>query len=196
MIVELERIYEINANYGLSGDAYLQGNNEVEIMINKILELKNSQVREQFLLNSELIEFVTQMDYVKDMVDHISIQKESVEEVAASSEEMSHAIEEVANHVQTSLTTTKEAVSISTNSLETIHESFTYINQAFEKINKVQDKMQLVVENTKEIDTVVNIINEVAERTNLLSLTQSIVAAKIRDTQVQVLQLLQMKLKN
>ena len=59
-------------------------------MINKLLELKTSQVREQFLLNSDLIEFVTQMDYVKDMVDSISIQKESVDEVAASSEEMSH----------------------------------------------------------------------------------------------------------
>src|SRR4051794_6030999 len=103
LVDKLERIYELNADYGLSGDAYLPGNNEVEIMINKILELKNSQVREQFLLNSEIIEFVTQMDYVKDMVDHISIQKESVNEVAASSEEMSLAIEEIANHVQTSL---------------------------------------------------------------------------------------------
>ena len=78
LISELERIYEINANYGLSGNAYLPGNNEVEIMINKILELKNSQIREEFLLNSDTIEFVTQMDYVKDMVDNITIQKESV----------------------------------------------------------------------------------------------------------------------
>ncbi|MCM3651678.1 hypothetical protein [Metabacillus litoralis] len=46
LVNQLEKIYEINANYGLSGDAYLQGNNEVEEMINKILELKNSQVRE------------------------------------------------------------------------------------------------------------------------------------------------------
>ncbi|MGE8077402.1 methyl-accepting chemotaxis protein [Peribacillus loiseleuriae] len=181
LINELERIYEMNANYGVSGDAYLQGNNEVEIMINKILELKNSQVREQFLLNSDLIEFVTQMDYVKDMVDHIAIQKESMEEVAASSEEMSHAIEEVANHVQTSLNTTKEAVSISTNSLETISESFKYINKSFEEMNIAQDKMHNVAENTKEIDAVVNIINEVAERTNLLALNASIEAARSGD---------------
>lgn len=181
LVNELERIYEINKNYGLSGDAYIRGNNEVEIMINKILELKNSQIREQFLLNSEILEFVTQMTYVKDMVDHISIQKESVDEVAASSEEMSQAIEEIANHVQTSLSTTMEAVSISADSLETINESFIYINKSFEEINMVQNKMHNVVEHTKEIDTVVNIINQVAEQTNLLALNASIEAARSGD---------------
>ncbi len=110
LIQELERIYDANANFGISGEAYLPGNNELEKMINKLLELKTSQIREQFLLNSDLIEFVTGMDYVKDMVDSISLQKESVDEVAASSEEMSHSIEEISHYVQTTLNNTKEAV--------------------------------------------------------------------------------------
>ena len=181
LLDNLEKICEIHADYGISGEAYLPGNNELEKMINKILELKTSQIREQFLLNSEIIEFVTQMDYVKDMVDHISIQKESVNEVTASSEEMSHAIEEIADYVQTSLNTTMEAVSISEDSLETINHSFAYINQSFDQINMVQNKMKHVVENTKEIDTVVNIINEVAEQTNLLALNASIEAARSGD---------------
>ncbi|QGQ45061.1 methyl-accepting chemotaxis protein [Metabacillus sediminilitoris] len=167
----------MNENYGISGNAYLPGNTELEKMINKVLELKNTQVREQFLLNSELIEFVTHMDYVKDMVDSIILQS-SVEEVAASSEEMSDTIEEIATYVQTSLNTTNEAVSISTGSIETINEAFKYINKSFDEIKIVQDKMQKVVDGTKEIDTVVNIINEVAEQTNLLSLNASIEAAR------------------
>jgi methyl-accepting chemotaxis protein len=106
------------------------------------------------------------------------LQSQSVEEVAASSEEMSHAIEEIASYVQTSLNTTNEAVSISTGSIETINEAFKYINKSFDEIKIVQDKMQKVVDGTKEIDTVVNIINEVAEQTNLLSLNASIEAAR------------------
>lgn len=178
LINELKRIYEINQNYNFDENGYLEGNSELEIMINKLLELKNSQVREQFLLNIDSLEFVTQMDYVKDMVDNISFQKKSMEEVWVSSEEMSSAIESVSEYVQSSLVTTEEAVSISKTSIKTINESFGYINKSFQEINEVQNKMGNVVEHTQEIDTVVDIINQVAEQTNLLALNASIEAAR------------------
>jgi methyl-accepting chemotaxis protein len=178
LVNELKRIYKLHENYGFDGDAYLKGNTELEIMINKILELKSSQIREQFLLNSDMIEYITEMNYVKNMVDNIAIQKESVENVSTSSEEMSSAIEDIANYVQNSLITTQEAVSTSKDSIETINLSFKYINESFQDINIVQNKMHNVVDHAKEIDTVVNLINKVAEQTNLLALNASIEAAR------------------
>lgn len=180
LVEELQTVYKQNENYdGLSKDIpYLSGDSEVEVWINKLLELKNAQIREQFLRNIEIMEFVTQMDYVKDMVDYISEQKASMDDVAASSEEMSASIEQISNFVQSSLITTNETISISTNSLDTINGSFKYINQSFEEIKAVQDKMQNVVEVTKEIENVVNIINNVAGQTNLLALNASIEAAR------------------
>lgn len=178
LINELKRVYEVNKSYEASGNGYLEGNSELELMINKLLELKNSQVREQFLLNTDILEFVTQMDYVKDMVDNISIQKKSMEEVSVSSGEMSRAIEEVANYVQSSLSMTEETVSTSKTSINTINEAFDYISKSFQEISVVQNKMLSVVESTKEIDALVNIISQVAEQTNLLALNASIEAAR------------------
>lgn len=178
LINDLKRIYELNKDYGVSGNAYLEGDSELVLMINKLLELKNFQVREQFLLNNDILEFVTQMDYVKDMVDNISMQKKSMEEVSVSSDEMSKAIKEIADYVQKSLVTTGEAVSISKTSINTINKSFDYIGKSFEEINVVQYKMTNVVEHTKEIDNVVNLISQISEQTNLLALNASIEAAR------------------
>ncbi len=178
LINELKRVYEVNKNYENTGNGYLEGDSDLELMINKLLELKNSQLREQFLLNTDILEFVTQMDYVKDMIDNISIQKKSMEEVSVSSEEMSRAIEEVADYVQSSLSITEETVSTSKTSIKTINEAFDYISKSFQEISVVQNKMLSVVESTKEIDALVNIISQVAEQTNLLALNASIEAAR------------------
>lgn len=101
------------------------------------------------------------MDYVKDMVDNISIQKKSMEEVSVSSEGMRHAIEEVADYVQSSLNITEETVSTSKISIKTINEAFDYISKSFEEISIVQNKMFSVVDRTKEIDALVNIISQI-----------------------------------
>lgn len=178
LVEALKRIYEINENYGIQGNAYLEGNTEIERMINKIIELKSSQIREQFLQNSDMIEFITQMNYVKDMVDNINLQRRQLEEVAASSEEMSSSIEEICNYVQKTQITTDEAVSNSTYSIKTVNESFMHINKSLEEINMAQSKMHNVTKNAKEIDGVVDLINQVAEQTNLLALNASIEAAR------------------
>jgi len=180
LIERLDDLCRISDVYNQeNGDhGYLEANNELEEAINRILKVKTDQVKASFLKNSEMIEYVTQMDYIKEMVDNIDTQKIAVHDVAASSEQMSHAIEEVAIYVQDSLVTTNNTISMSTESLQTINKSFVYINKSFDEITTVQDKMHTVVEDTKEIENIVNIINEVAEQTNLLSLNASIEAAR------------------
>lgn len=161
---------------------YIDEDSEEAIVINKILKQKNNHIQHQFELVNELLQFITQMDFVKDMLAEISIQKNSVESVTVNSEEMAHAIEDVSNYVQDSLTTTNEAVSLSSNCLGTISKSFNYIDKAFLETSKVQSKMEHVVKDTKEIDSLISIINEVAEQTNLLALNASIEAARAGDS--------------
>ena len=166
LIEELEKLYELNANFGASRDsAYLKGNTELEIAINKILELKNTQVREQFLLNSELIEYVTNMTYIKDMVDHISIQKKSINNITSTSEDMCTSSEEIADYVQDSFLKTKGAV----DSIGDIEESLGEMNSIFDHISaNVEEQCaatQEVSARLNEINDHTSLLNDIILRT-------------------------------
>lgn len=179
IIIELEDIYEKSQNYLLRDiPLKLSGNSDLELEINKVLELKDSQIRKLFMRINDVIEFITHMTYIKDMLDRLSQERQDINDVTASSKQMNNAIEEIAEYVQTSLVSTNEAVTVSNNSVNMINKSFEFINRSFDEMIQVQTRMKQVVKDTQEIDSIINIINEVAEQTNLLALNASIEAAR------------------
>lgn len=127
---------------------------------------------------NELLQLMTQQDYVRGMIVDIREQGEMVENVAASSEELSTATEDISNFVQESNNATHDGIEVSKNSVSQINESFGKIEETMEKTNEVRKIMDLVNKEAKKIDDMVEIIENVADRTNLLALNASIEAAR------------------
>mgnify|MGYP000885817302 CR=1 FL=1 len=156
----------------------------IDVEEEKMLDLEKKLNRKEecnvelLIRINELLRLMTQQDYVMDMIVDIREQGEMVGNVAASSEELSSATEDISNFVQESNNATQDGIEVSKSSANQINESFEEIEATMEKTNEVRKIMDLVNKEAKRIDDMVEIIENVADRTNLLALNASIEAAR------------------
>ncbi len=134
--------------------------------------------RETLLGANELLQFMTNLDYVKGMIRDANLQASMVNAIAASSEEMASATEGIAEFVQNSNNTMSSAISSSSASLNKIGATFSKVEQHINETAAVKDIMHEVMAEAAKINDLVNVIKSVADQTNLLSLNASIEAAR------------------
>lgn len=137
------------------------------------LELKEFLVK----INS-LLKFITEIDYVKEMLNGINRQAELIENVAASSEELTASIEDISEFVQESSQKTTHSIETSSAVIIEIDDSFKSVVKSFESAKQVTETMDKVSEEAQKIDQMITIIKSVADQTNLLALNASIEAAR------------------
>lgn len=163
----------------IAGDVtLLEETSEEAVLINKLLGVQAGKMNHIVKNYSELVQAITRMDKVKEMIDDIKRNTDTLGVISVNSDEMAKAIDDVSIYVQKSMETSHDVVKKSGESINTIQESFDIIDKAFNDMNNVSSQMATVSENTKDIDEMTDIINAVAEQTNLLALNASIEAAR------------------
>ncbi|TCK92493.1 chemoreceptor zinc-binding protein [Natranaerovirga hydrolytica] len=146
--------------------------------MNQLLDLKTEQVRTLFLDTCEVINDLTEMNYVKQMIDYITNQREEIKQIHMSTNEMSITIEDVASQVQKSMTKTLDVVDKTHESIQSITSTFNHIEKAYDEIAALKEEILNVVTDIKDIANISEFINDVAEKTNLLALNASIESAR------------------
>ena len=127
---------------------------------------------------NELLQFMTNLDYVKGMLQDAKDQSQMIEQVAAGSEELASATEQIAQSVQSSHNTVLTAISEAEASIGQINDTFSAIEKNISGTDAEKAIMEDVKAETEKIKAVVDVIKSVADQTNLLALNATIEAAR------------------
>lgn len=106
----------------------------------------------------------------QNVAQNTDVTAEKVEEMATMGQDMSEAVNSVATAVE-EMSASFNEVSIRTNKANDISEA------ASEKISQINKKMENLVESSKEIGKVIDVIKDIADQTNMLALNATIEAA-------------------
>jgi methyl-accepting chemotaxis protein len=144
----------------------------------EILEDKEKCIISTMSVVNDLLQHMTSLDYVREMIMDANAQAEMIQTVAASSEEMTAATEDISNYVQKSTDNMRTARGETDAPLDKVEKTFSSVEENISEIDGVKGIIAEVTEETVKINELVNVIKSVADQTNLLSLNASIEAAR------------------
>ncbi|MCM1991217.1 methyl-accepting chemotaxis protein [Oceanirhabdus seepicola] len=138
--------------------------------------------KKDVLMNiNSILKFITEMEFVKTMIDDVRAQTKTFHNIAASCEEMNASVEGVASFTEEVAGSTSDTQNIAVEGGENINKAFSFVNQSFEEIDQINRDMQGVMNKTEKINDIVDIVKGIADQTNLLSLNAAIEAARAGD---------------
>lgn len=182
IIEELHRVYQVNEAYDgihhTDKDAYLSSDYALSQAINDMLVLKNSQLRTLFTENLKLMQQITSLDSVHQLLRLIDSQRSSSQDIQASTKEMTSAIEDVAYLSQYSAENAQSTTEKATSAKGELEQAAKGIDAAYQSVRQVEGHLIDVKDKAAAIEKVTAIINGVADQTNLLALNASIEAAR------------------
>ncbi len=106
------------------------------------------------------------------------IQAHETDQVATAVTEMSAAVNEVANNASIAMNATKEAEEKAEDGQKVVSMTVTSINELAAEVNKASEVIKKLESYSSDIGSVLDVIREIAEQTNLLALNAAIEAAR------------------
>lgn len=159
--------------------------NEDELGCREIAEKWNQMVskvyddkRKTTLRINNLLEEVTRMDSLKDMIKSVEFQTNSLHTMVASSQELSASIEDVSNIAQEVAGFSSSTYKNAQLGVANMEKSMDFVIKSFEEMKKINVEMDKVKQKTNAINQIIDIVKEIADQTNLLALNAAIEAAR------------------
>jgi len=146
---------------------------------NQFVEYLSTLLRDISNIRAEVYQSVTSIEaQASEMVAQIQHQTEKVEQVATAIHEMGASADEVANNAKNTSDSTVATNLLAEEGLSSVNSTYESVNQMNAQLGSTSEAVVKLANDTKAIDTVLDVISGVSEQTNLLALNAAIEAAR------------------
>lgn len=115
---------------------------------------------------------------LKQVAVHVNTLLGETEQVVSAITEVNSAIKEIGAHSKEEANLAEKVVEVVTDRVAIVNKSSKNIERIIEDVTKTSSIMSRLGERSKEINSIINVINEIADTTNLLALNAAILAAQ------------------
>ncbi|GAA0730507.1 hypothetical protein GCM10008905_31900 [Clostridium malenominatum] len=154
------------------------GCKELASLWNEMIDYVCMEKKKSVLQVNELLRFITEMEFIKEMINGVRVQSDTFHNITASSEEMATAIDDVSNFIQSVADTTNITENLAVDGGQHVNKAFSFVNESFKDIDGINKQMKGVMEKTEKINEIIDIVKGIADQTNLLALNAAIEAAR------------------
>jgi methyl-accepting chemotaxis protein len=156
---------------------------------NNYIEDELKQLQDRYMLQNKLniqhlseinyvLQFLTNLDYVKEMLIGSNENKLAIDTVANNGKQMLDKISSISKFTNESIFHMDETRVNAKNSLSKFEKTFEIIEDSIAKTADIKDVMEVIIRDTNKIKALVENIKSVGMQTNILSLNASIEAAR------------------
>lgn len=145
---------------------------------NEVIDTLCGSRRKSVLEVNDLLQSVTRMDSVRDIIKSVDTQTEALHSMSANSEELAASIEDVSSMSQKMSQYSNDTKQASETGLSSVSHSIEFVKKSFDDIEIINNQMQIVKEKTHKINEIIDIVKGIADQTGLLALNASIEAAR------------------
>lgn len=147
-------------------------------MWNEMIDSMYEEKKKTILDVNRIMETITTMDSVKDMINSVNTQTNALHSMSANIRDLSASIENVSYMSQKVSESSMEVKQITEVGVQNISNSIEFVKRSFDDIETINKHMQEVKEKTHTINTIVDIVKGIADQSNLLALNAAIEAAR------------------
>lgn len=142
-----------------------------------IYNLKSSGNNDVMRMN-DLVEEATNNSIMKEMLETVLGQSNSIDGLKISSKELGDSISNISNAVENIKQFVDEAVVTSVDSAQNMTKSIEVVSQSTEEIRNINEMVHSFQSKTLKIHEIIDLVKKVAQQSNLLALNASIEAAR------------------